>query len=113
MRSLSFQWDMHWAQFVPMSQERRIDAREQLALSITTADGTTGLTRDVSASGLYFECGGEMNLASEISFTLDLEGFERPLQLVGRGRVVRVEHHGESVGVGVKVTTSRFVTVHK
>ena len=92
-----------------MRRERRSEVREEVALTVTIAGGAIGLTRDVSPSGLYFECQDNLGPMTEIGFTLDLEGCPRPMRLVGEGRVVRVERNGDGSGVGVRMLSSRLV----
>jgi len=94
-----------------MTIEKRAEAREPVKLPISLADGSTGTTRDFSASGLFFECYSELGLGSEISFTLELDGMNRPLQLVAQGRIVRVEQKSERTGVGVRMLASKFISV--
>lgn len=93
-----------------MTIEKRAEVREPVKLPVSLADGSTGTTRDFSASGLFFECHSELGLGSEISFNLELDGLNRPLQLVARGLIVRVEQKSECTGVGVKMLASKFIS---
>ena len=94
-----------------MTIEKRIEAREPVKLPITLADGSTGTTRDVSVSGIFFECNSNLAVGSDISFTLQLDGSDRGLRLIVDGRIVRVERKGERTGVGVQMLSSKFISV--
>jgi len=62
-----------------------------------------GVTRDYSASGLYFESDGSFSLNESISLFMNLEqsGLGPKPVLHCRGEVVRIECVGGKMGVGV------------
>ena len=67
---------------------------------------TTGVTRDVSASGVFFETDVPYTLGNEISFAMDLETAGGKMVLRCRGEIVRVKPGDGKVGVAVKITES-------
>jgi PilZ domain-containing protein len=88
--------------------ERRRMPRYPVRLSVETEQGE-GLTRDISASGVYFET-AELYLAgSPIRFTLVLEyAGPAPIRLSCVGEVLRVEPLGDSFGVAASITSHRI-----
>ncbi len=94
-----------------MRQENRFEPRVQVKLPLRLANGETGITRDVSTTGLFFEMDGDQSLDSEIDLSVGLSVHGRAVWLPSRGRVVRVEHHGKSTGIAVKLLTSSHTSV--
>ena len=72
----------------------------------------TGITKDVSASGMFYETEHALPLGAPIRAFLPLgQGVpELPVRVVCEGRVVRVETREGVVGVAVDFTSYRFVT---
>jgi hypothetical protein len=66
----------------------------------------TGLTRDLSACGVFFETDRVFAPGEVIQFALVLEHIDpnRPVRLRCRGQVVRVERRGDTMGVAVAIT---------
>jgi hypothetical protein len=85
------------------SLERRRAQRFRVALLVELTEGTA-VTRDLSASGVFFEAIRTFVVGECIQFTLVLEHVdpERAVHLHCCGRVVRIEPR--STGVGVAVT---------
>ena len=68
----------------------------------------TGITRNISTSGIFFETDVDYAPGSEIIFAIELDGpAERNLILRCRGMVVRVEHRAGKVGVAVEIVASQ------
>ena len=68
----------------------------------------TGITRNISTSGIFFETDVDYAPGSEIIFAIELDGApERELTLRCRGMVVRVEHRAGKVGVAVEIVASQ------
>jgi len=74
-------------------------------------DGGTGITRDVSASGVFFETDVNYAPGSEISFAIELHGPAGKMMFKCQGLIVRVEDRGSKVGVAAKIIESRLETV--
>jgi len=64
--------------------------------------GGTGVTRDVSTSGVYFLSEGSFEEGQQVSLTITLQHVdsEGPLDVICRGRVVRAE--GPEIGTGAQ-----------
>ena len=90
--------------------ERRQARRYRAALPVELEAGT-GLTRDVSAAGAFFETGLSFSVGETISFSLVLEHADPggPLRLQCQGEVVRVEPSASQVGVAVRFMAYSFV----
>lgn len=88
--------------------EARTETREQIAVPVRLADGATGTTRNLSASGLFFETGRARRVGSLVELSIDLGIGGRPLVLKGRGQVLRVEPLDGSSGLAVRLLESRL-----
>ena len=71
----------------------------------------TGITRDVSASGVYFETDASYRPGREISFSIELDGPQGKMLLKCQGQIVRVEQRDGKVGVAAKIIESRLEPV--
>jgi hypothetical protein len=91
--------------------DRRKAPRFQVALRVELQEGT-GITRDLSACGVFFETDCVFALGDVIQFAIILEHIDpcRPLRLQCRGRVVRVEQRGDTMGVAAVITAYQFDT---
>ena len=93
--------------------ERRRDTRLPIAIPVELAGGT-GITRDVSLSGVFFETDRYLVLGEQIRLTLLLGRLspDYPVRLQCDGRVVRVERREMQVrlGVAVAIESYRFMT---
>ena len=85
--------------------EQRSEERVPAALRVSL-DGGSGLTRDVSASGIFFETDASYASGSHIRFTVDIGTPGGDMVLSCHGNIVRVEQRGAKVGVAVKITES-------
>ena len=91
-------------------QNQRREERVSAALPVDLGTAT-GITRDVSASGVFFEIDATYALASEISFAVQLETPGGKMMLRCKGEIVRIEPRGKRVGVAVKIVESTMETV--
>jgi hypothetical protein len=64
----------------------------------------TGVTRDISASGVFFETEATYPLSSSIQFQVKLDTPQDKMSVTCRGDIVRVEPRNKHVGVAVKIT---------
>jgi len=83
--------------------EKRRDKRINVALPVMLEDAT-GVTRDVSASGVYFWVNGTYALAESISFSMGRKTESGKFMLKCRGDVVRTEWGDNTVGMAVRLT---------
>ncbi len=61
-----------------------------------------GVTRDVSASGAFFETDAHCKVGSPVRFAIQLATPWGPAHFDCRGTIVRVERHEGTVGVAVQ-----------
>ena len=92
-------------------QGQRREERVSAALPVDLGTAT-GITSDVSASGVFFETDATYALASEISFAVQLETPGGKMMLRCKGEIVRIEPRGKRVGVAVKIVESTMVPVN-
>jgi Tfp pilus assembly protein PilZ len=84
-------------------EERRREQRFKLAVPLQLKNGT-GITRDISTSGIYFETEGAYSIADTIRLFVNFE--DETLQC--EARVVRVEPRNGQFGVAVELTSYVF-----
>jgi len=77
--------------------DKRVRAR--LAVDLGRAKG---VTRDVSASGAFFETDVSYKVGSRVHFAIDLATPWGPAHFDCKGRIVRLEKHDHMVGVAVR-----------
>jgi hypothetical protein len=90
---------------VAPDNEQRREERVPAALRVGLDNGS-GVTRDVSASGVFFETETGYAPGSTIRFTIDLGAPGGNMVLSCQGDIVRVENRGGRIGVAVKITES-------
>ena len=71
-------------------------------------NGVVGLTRNVSATGVYFETMVDQAPGSRVRFVVEVLVKGERLKMVCAGEVVRVERKLGTVGVAVKLSSSFF-----
>ena len=86
--------------------EQRAEPRERLALALRLRDGNHAVTRDISASGLFFEMAGEQNVRGLVDFEMEL--LDLMVKFSAVGRIVRVEHRFNTTGVAVMLIEPRL-----
>lgn len=72
---------------------------------------TKGVTRDISASGIYFETNASYAPGNRINFTVEFDSPAGKLMLKCDGEIIRVEPRGGEVGVAVKIIESVLAPV--
>lgn len=86
--------------------ENRVDPRESLSLPLRLGDGVEAVTRNISASGLYFEIRGDHQLGGTLMFELDLD--DAKVRFTAEGRIVRIEHREGRTGIAVELLSPRL-----
>lgn len=71
-------------------------------------DGAAGLTRNISATGVYFETSASHAPGSRVHFTIEMMVQGEKKKLVCDGEVVRVDHQGSTVGIAARLVESFF-----
>ncbi len=89
-----------------MFEEQRIDPREFLALPLKLGDGSSAVTRDISASGMYLEVEGSHPLTGPVVFEMQVA--ELGLKFTAEGDIVRIEQRPGITGVAIKLRAPRF-----
>ena len=94
---------------MPDSMERRQAMRFRGSLPIEWEKGA-GVTRDFSASGIFFETDQFFSFGEPLELALNLEHFEpgRLVRVRCRGEVVRVERGRKKVGVAMAIHSYFF-----
>ena len=94
-----------------MSASKRKEERveEELPVRVGWVRGTT---RDISATGVFFETDTAYAAGSEINFSIETsDALGRKVMLKCRGRIVRVEDRGGKIGVAAEIIESRLEPV--
>ena len=86
---------------------RRRDERISTAFPVTI-NGATGKTRDISASGIFFEVDEDTKLGSKIQFSVQLDTPGGILKLVCEGEVIRLEKRDGKLGVAAKIISQEM-----
>ena len=72
-------------------------------------DRAAGITRNISASGVFFEAEADYAVGSKILFAIELDGPQgEKLELITRGEIVRVERRDGKACVAVKIVASKL-----
>jgi hypothetical protein len=87
-----------------MHEERRRAQRYRLEAPVALQDGSTGMTRDISTEGIYFETERGHSIGDTVNLSVHL----REASIQCEGRVVRLEQGEGKFGVAVDLTSYRF-----
>lgn len=90
----------------PLPYERGAD-RFNTELAVEMA-GVPGLTRNISASGIYFETESAQVPGSRVCFTVEVHARGEKFKLACEGEVVRVDRCGGVLGIAAKLERSFF-----
>jgi hypothetical protein len=89
----------------------RKDERLPVALPINI-ENTQCITRDVSASGVFFETNSTFMIGAHVDFAIEFDSPGGKLILKCNGEIVRVEAKEGKTGVAVKIVDSSMETSH-
>lgn len=89
-----------------MRNERRSSPREALTLTIRLGDGSLAVTRDVSASGMFFTMPAEAKVEGWLH--VEFEVPEAGLKFSAAGEVVRAERSAGASGVALRLHAPRL-----
>ena len=89
-----------------MFEERRTDPRERIELPLRLADDTQAITRDISATGFFFEMEGNPRLDGPIDFELEFP--QMKMRLTSSAQIVRIERDAGRTGVAVRLVEPRL-----
>ena len=86
--------------------ERRRSTRYPANLVVEMEEDRKGVTRNVSASGVFIEMRERPAVGEPVRFTLVLEhSTPQPIRLACVGDVLRVEPYGDGFGVALAITS--------
>lgn len=91
-------------------QNKRLEKRAHSTMALDLGK-TEAMTRDISASGIFFEMDAKIRLESPVNFEWDFDSPQGTMMLKCQGNIVRVEPRGSRVGVAVKITESAIEPV--
>jgi hypothetical protein len=93
-------------------REKRRESRMSATRPVKLARGT-GVTLNISTSGVFFETHVDYAPGSTIIFAIELDGPQgEKLMLKSRGEILRIDHRGGKVGVAVKILASKLEPDH-
>jgi len=74
--------------------------------------GGDGVTRDISATGVFFKTQAAVSEGESIDFSIEFEdaGGKHKWTLACSARVIRVERGSDGFGVAAKITESRLAS---
>ena len=82
--------------------------RLQAAVPVRLEDGTNGLTRDISPTGVFFVTDKKMEPGNSVHFTIEFDNPGGKFHLDCTGEIVRVERVDEKIGIAARITESRL-----
>lgn len=89
-------------------KEKRRQERVGAALPVK-AGRALGVTRDVSASGMFLETDTSYTVGSAVNIALSLATPWGKVMVQSRGKIVRLERHDKKIGVAVQFIDSKSV----
>jgi len=89
----------------PTGSEKRTGERVEAAFAVRL-ERASGVTRNVSASGLYFETQAALSVGGRINFAVDLEIAGAGMVLSCVGEIVRIDQRGDQQGVAIRILDS-------
>ncbi|MBE7368060.1 PilZ domain-containing protein [Ramlibacter pallidus] len=90
------------------------DERDQrAAIRFDTAmpvriEGCEGETQNISAQGVYFETDVQQPIGSLVNFTVEYTLYGRRHTLLCEAKVVRVDRHGDRIGIAARLLAPFF-----
>ena len=89
---------------------RKVLRAERHPVSIPISVGKkTGVAKDISATGIYFEIDAKQKVGSNITFLLELMTPGGPIKVNCKGKVVRLENKDDRIGVAATIKDSEFL----
>ena len=110
-REASHAANMRRAHTDAMVKEHRIEPRERIALPLNLGNGGQGMTRDISASGLFFETDREQRLGGLIDFEIEFDRIGGLMKFKAQGEIVRIEERADKSGAALKFLVTRLEPV--
>ena len=93
----------------PRSSTKPAPRDERLPVAFPISVGSsTGVVKDISSTGIYFEIDQNQEVGSKIEFVLDLATPGGPIQIQCQGTVVRIEEKSGRIGIAATINESLF-----
>lgn len=89
------------------AQEQRTAVRFDTSMPVEI-NGAPGATHNISAHGVYFETDLQQQIGSLVNFTVEFQLHGRTHRLLCEGKVVRVDRHGDRIGVAARLVAPFF-----
>jgi hypothetical protein len=89
------------------TRDQRAAARFDTAMPVRMEEGA-GRTQNISAQGIYFETDVEQRIGSLVNFTVEYTLYGQKHRLLCEGKVIRVEAHGDRIGVAARLVAPFF-----
>lgn len=84
-----------------MFNEQRLDPRQAVELPVRLGNGSEGIARNISPSGLYLEIRGEA--PDEPMIYVEMEVPQEKMTFRSHGRIVRMDHREGLTGIAVRL----------
>ena len=91
-----------------MGHANRTEERVSMSVPVRLRGGGSGTTRDISASGIYFETDSAPALELPLDLTVEFSGGSGGMALCCKAEVLRFERLGSRVGVAVRLLESKL-----
>ena len=88
--------------------ELRKEERVRAALRVQLSDAALGVTRDVSASGLFLETPASYAATNPMSFTIEIAGRAGAILLDCQAEILRMERSEARLGIAVRFLETRL-----
>jgi hypothetical protein len=88
-------------------RDTRTAVRFDTAMPVRMEEGA-GETHNISAQGIYFETDVEQRIGSLVNFTVEYTLYGQKHRLLCEGKVVRVEAHGDRLGIAARLVAPFF-----
>lgn len=92
-----------------MKDMHRTEFREKINLPVRLVGGGKGVTKDISATGLFFQTDNEQRMGGLVEVEIELDSPGGPMKLKAWGQIVRVEHQAGKTGMAMHFENSRLV----
>jgi hypothetical protein len=92
------------------SSDQRTAVRFDASMPVQIA-GTAGQTQNISAHGVYFETDVQQRVGALVNFTVEFTLYGRTHRLLCEGKVIRVDRHGDRIGVAARLVAPFFDSV--
>lgn len=99
----------HFEGSVMRKNDQRQAQRYKVKMPVDFESGQ-GITRDFSASGIFFETDKSFSVGQNIEFNILMDHIDSsgPVQVKCLGKIVRVEKSGKKIGIAASINSYAF-----